>query len=49
MSKKYEKLKQKVQLKLILARQEQILVESRAMCFWLEVKIEAAADDLYNK
>ena len=40
MSKKYEKLKQKAQLKLTLARQEQILVELRAVCLWLEAKIE---------
>ena len=32
MSKKYEKFEQKAQLRLILARQEQILVELRAMC-----------------
>ncbi|MGE0738212.1 hypothetical protein [Sulfurimonas sp.] len=49
MSKKYEKFEQKVQLRLILARQEQILVELRAMCLWLEAKIEEVADDLYNK
>ncbi len=44
MSKKYEKFEQKAQLRLILARQEQILVELRAMCLWLEAKIERQTD-----
>ncbi len=44
MSKKYEKLKQKAQLRLILARQEQIIVELRAMRLCLVVKIERQTD-----
>ena len=44
MNKKYEKLKQKALLKLILARQEQLIVELRAMHLYLEDKIGKVAE-----
>jgi hypothetical protein len=40
MNKKYEKLKQKIQAKLIFQKQKQIIVELRAMHLCLEEKME---------